>query len=171
MPPTISIQETILADLVALLGTIVAGSGENDFRNTLALITKHAIPLDQMTAFPSAAVLFSDSSVEVINAAGDAFSEKFNVAIFGYVKSDSLNVMGANNELIDAANSLLHDIKKCIAPFIIAHMNDSTKRYIIARRQPAFNVFSTLPTPDRTKCEVGISFEVKTIAQDYTFKE
>lgn len=155
-----------MTDLVTQLETIVAGG---TYRNTLALVSKHDIPLDQATSFPMAYILFLPSIVSALNNAKTSFQEYFTIAVIGYVKSATLPDKNSNSALIDAANSLLHDLKKCLAQFVTTNMNDNSKRYMIARYEPLFRVFNPLPTVDMMQAAVEIQFEIKTIAQDYTF--
>jgi hypothetical protein len=166
MPVTISAQETIMADLVTQLETIIAGTV---YRNTVQLVSKHDLPLDQIMAFPMVFIVFNESRVDSINNSKTTFAEFFQIAVIGYIKSATLSDKNSNSALIDAANSLLHDVKKCLAQFVTTNLNDATKRYMIANYSPLFRVFSPLPTTDMMHAAVGIQFEIKTIAQDYTF--
>ena len=162
---SISILETALADLVTEVKNITIA---NSYRNTLGMVSKTYLDVAQITDYPAVSVVFNNGNIDTVDSAITVFNENVDVALIGYV-SGELSSKGDNNALVDSAESLLHDLKVCLAAFVKKYLNTSAKHYIINRRKDTFKMFRVLPVPGTTKGIVGIYFQIVILRQTGDF--
>jgi len=166
--PTTSTVEKVVADLITLFKGITTGAG---YRNTVTKVVDVLLPDDKVSSAdtPIISVLVGFESMESPDTVHKTFDSYLEVNVLGYVSATE-NVDGTSN-LFTAAESLLHDMKKILAGFVLAHLNDSSKRYdvMLDKHDGERIVADRVMDVGQQKGIVALGFKVRIFAQDSSF--
>ena len=166
MSQTVSRIETARNDLVTQLKTMSVANG---YRNDYADVIQVFRDISQITEFPIIRVFWQSGSLSALDSVRGAFSEKWQVLVVALVDNRST---GNNDgeELIDNAESVLHDLKKCLTSFTVTNLHTANKNYFIDGKEDIFKVYPLMPI-DKAVGEVAVGFTIKVRWDDYTTTE
>lgn len=121
--------ETTRDQIVTALRLITTANGYN---NTIANVSKAIILPEAITSFPHLCLELGTSVIEMKNDARTVFDEIADCHIVGYVISNTETATDpdAVNDLMDAMETLLHDLKKKICTdLLLVNIADGSNRW------------------------------------------
>lgn len=160
-----SIIELVRGDIIAELKTIAVGNG--CYRNTVHRVGRNIVEIDQVTKFPRVVAVLNEGRVDALDDAKKLVTEHVDVLVLGYVSASSISV-NDSNDLIDNAESLIHDLKRCLIGLVSKYNNSKERRWIIEGKTGMFKIHRLLATADDRKGIVGVTFTAMVRYDQYT---
>lgn len=151
-----SIVELIKTDIVNVVSAITTGNG---YRNDLNVGTVLLDP-GAVTAFPHAVVVITDGWIDGLTDDKETMAEFITFAVIGYVESQTVTGRGDDNGLSNAAESLIHDLKRALSAAVITNINSATLRSLISKKEKMFTIVR-LYADNAEKGLISINFTVK----------
>jgi hypothetical protein len=154
----------------AIIAELQNISTTNGYRTTPNQVINAIRPLDAVRTFPEIGVEIGDEVIVPKDDNRGVFDSEVDVHIVGICEANT-DTGDDNDNLGDAAEALLHDIKRIVGSLTLQWVNRSPNRWHINRKRPiaCFRVMGL--GPRRTKGMVGVTFQIQIRAQDEQFAD
>lgn len=153
--PTISNDESVQDALVTACQGITAAA---DYRTTVQNVYEYFKDPDAVNALPSVAVLLGAEKMISQDTTKAVWNTQMDVMLLGYTRND-------------AAEALLHDLKRVAVAQSLANLTGAAPRWQILTNASgqAELVISRVPWEDEGKVLVSVAFTVRIFSQTATF--
>lgn len=158
-----SYTELMLADLIAEFQTITLANG---YRNDVKKVTKKLKDPREVQQ-TEISILLGNGTLEAKDSNRTVYDSFETVNVLGYIQANTDT--DDDGKLSDAAESLLHDMKRVLAAIFIRYVNNATHSWIIDREKNAIQVMRLLDFK-ANKGMVSLQFTPKVLSQGITFK-
>jgi hypothetical protein len=163
MSKTRSRIELLRDDLIREYEAITKANG---YRSDVKGVSDVVMDSDRLVDSPRLSVVFGPESIPIENTAKTIFNSTVSVMVIGYVRVPTGH-KDSNTVMVEAAEGLLHDLKRVTGAFAIKYVNSTTNRWSVMKEpQPRATRFVL---PQQNTGWVTLEYTVQVWAQDGDF--
>lgn len=145
----------------ALMAELTGISKANGYRTDPKEVTRSLLFPDECQAHPTIIVILGDEPTQQLDMNRTVFTSQIPVVVLGYFsgESESQNFEGGGTVGELEGEALFHDLKRCVASFILKNVNSATNPWHVMGKD--LRCFAPVLDRKSKKGECRVEFDVQ----------